>query len=401
MRHPSRSAASWVAPLGALATLVIALVLVPVWTTTGRPPIVSAQSTASVLASTADAMAPDTWAVLNTNGISSTTLIEPGFSSDNITSDASRGCWDTVQQRAHFTGQDHTSGTTPMRHVVYDAATNTWIRMADPPFGGSADGTVSHNWNYQACDPRGRTMYRGRIGTLNVWRYNFDTQTWTSMGKPPDTVMAYPDGFAGFSFNPDRGASGQLMIAGLESGTSGLLIRYDVATNSWARVTPSLLAGFPSPYSFSDYSPTYKAVFFGNSTTARTLFSGTSDTVTQAPTTPCEAGENRQGIVHADPATGNFVLLCGPSTASWFIFNPSTNTWATKPTPSSITNHILNFPTGGPNNPTWGAIGIPILDHGVIMYVKCNQTSCGVRLYKGGAFTAGVSPAAPTGLTAR
>jgi hypothetical protein len=344
MTHPSRSAVSGV-PFWGFAALIFALVIfVPAWTGTGRLPQVSAQS-ASVLASTADAMAPDSWAVLNTNGVGCNTLLEcaePG-NADNITSDATRGCWDPVLQQFHFTGQDHTNAAPPPRHVVYDAGTNTWSQRALPPFGS---GRVNHGWNYQACDWKGRAMYRSFFASLQVWKYDFDAQTWTNIGTPPSSVASYADGFNGYGFNPMLGTKGWLVVTGDESDVNGVLYRYDPAGGGFARITPNLMPGYPGgAYAWVEYSDVHKMmVFGGGSNTFRRLSQNL--TIDNAATAPgCTIGNNRTGILHNEPSTGNFVLLCGPSSASWHIYNPVTDSWTTKATPSSITNHILNFPT--------------------------------------------------------
>jgi hypothetical protein len=351
-------------------------------------------SAASVLSTLADSMAADTWAVLTTNGISGTTLMAQG-ASGFITGDASGGCYDPVRQKVHFIGMDHQPGTV-QRHVVYDLESNTWLRQPDPPFGS---GTINHGWESTTCDVTGRKLYRRNIGSLALWRYDLDTGSWTNLGTPPAAVKAYANDFAGLAFHYEMGQSGKLLMASQESGNSGVLAAYDPATGAWARLTsPTTMYANIGDVAFAEYSDVHEVTVFGGSASAFNVIGTPATSVVAAPAAPCMLRINRGGIIHADPATGNFVLLCGSGTASWHIYNPITNAWAAKPTPSSVPNHILNVSSSAGTWPTWGVVAFPIADHGVILYVKCRAAGCETRLYKGGPFTPPPVPVPPTQL---
>lgn len=349
----------------------------------------------SVLSTAADSMPPDSWAVLSTNGISTSTLLESASATGMITGDVSRGCWDPVGQKMHFIGQGHSGIPTagPLRHVVYDAATNTWSRLTDVPWNPQGSNSIEHNWNYQGCDSRGRVIYRGAQSVLTVRKYDIGSATWSTVAAVPSNVQSYP-GFNGFTFHQGRGGYGRLIVTGLENcPDQGALTEYDPNTNTWARITPGLLSGYSpggncsgTPYSFAEYSDVTKVAMFGGGATTRLVDARGTLTTTSA--IPCEANENRHGLIHADPATGNFVLLCGDNPGSWYVYNVASNTWNAKPATNTISAHIGNFPNTQLTAQTWGVFGTPIWDHGVIMYVKCNASACQVSLYKGGPFGA-------------
>jgi hypothetical protein len=301
-----------------------------------------------------------------------------------------------MRQRAHFVGTDHVGFSEPARHLIYTASTNTWTRQTNPPFSG----TILHAWEGNTCDVRGRQLYRINLGGFQIWRMNLDTLAWSNLGAPSTSILLDPgSGIPGMAIHYTRGSAGQLLLAVRDSGTDGAIAAYDIATNTWTRLQGGL-SGFAAASGFAEYSEVHHVTFFGGSGGPPRVIN-TAGTITTAPGYPaCGPSLNRNGILHGDPGTGNIVMLCGGSAASWHIFNPTTNAWTTKATPGSLTNHILNFPSDAGTWPTWGVIGIPITDHGVIMYVKCNGGGCGVRLYKGGMFTLPVAPAAPTGLIA-
>jgi hypothetical protein len=336
----------------------------------------------SVLSTLADSMSADSWAALTTPAScnTTTTLLEVGGS---IFKDASQGAYDPVLQQIHFIGK----GTTGVvRHVVYDLATNACTLRTTPPWSQTDD----HSYEYgPTIDARGRILYRGHAGTLAIERYNLDTQTWQSSVTPSGAVAANVNGFQANAFHYERGTAGQLILAGLESGGNGVLYEYDPTANTFARLNGgALLSGFVD-FSAAEYSEVHKVTFFGGrGGTYRQM--NTRGTISTVSTTGmlCQPGINRDGILQADPVTGNFVLLCGGGTSSWQIYNPTTNVWTAKTAPGSVANHILQViaPTGF--GQTYGKVGVPISNHGVILYVGCNNgVDCQMRLYKGGAFT--------------
>src|SRR5262249_61476888 len=118
----------------------------------------------SALQATAAGMSDDSWAVLATNGIDHTTLLSGG-ASGFITGDAHRACWDPIAQQVHFIGMDH-EPYVYTRHIVYDAATSTWLRLTDPPWSNSGAGSfINHAWDQTACDVQGRAIYRFNHGS--------------------------------------------------------------------------------------------------------------------------------------------------------------------------------------------------------------------------------------------
>jgi hypothetical protein len=384
----------------------------------------------SVLQQTADAMAPDTWAVLtpaNPNGgagnpcvgsavLGSTTCIflentpRTGF----ITGDAFRGCWDVVRQEAHFLGKGHTDTAEPKRHVVYSAVDNLWRRRADAPWALAVVGGTDHAFTYgPICDSRGRRLYMGEYNTLTLHIYDLDTQTWLAdRTVTPGLGLSYTLSLKGMEFAYDMGARGLLLYAGTEGGSTAVMVAYDPVQDAWQKV-PVATNSFGDCASLStwmSHSEIHGTTLFGCGGGSLTSYfraltragrpsgastPGTLDTT--APATVCTGAVNRGALHHNDPATGNMVQLCGGDDGSgsqpglppaWNIYNPITNAWTAKPAPGGITNHILNaLPIADTHPwPLWGTIGIPILDQGVIMYLACNPSQCQFRLYKGGSF---------------
>jgi hypothetical protein len=344
----------------------------------------------SALANVADSLSADSWGVLtipeSCNSIN--TLLESS-ATGNITSDASQGAYDPVKQQIHFIGKGAQAGSA-IRHVVYDLATNTCTVRPTPSW---SDSGANRGQAYEfgpTIDARGRILYRGHPNTLAIERYNLDSQTWLSPVTPGTGVTANTSGFHANAFHYERGAAGQLILVGLESSGSGVLYTYDPTSNSFARLNGgAVLSGF-NDYSVAEYSEIHKVTLFGgrNGTYRQVDTRGTITTISTSGM-GCQPYTNRDGILHADPVTGNFVLLCGASGSSWHIYNPITNTWTTKTAPGSLTNHILKVTPAPGSGQTWGVIGVPISDHGVILYVACDAGSaCQMRLYKGGKFTA-------------
>jgi len=131
-------------------------------------------------------------------------------------------------------------------------------------------------------------------------------------------LKSYPD-LVGLAWNPDRGTAGQLILVGVENGSQGVVVSYNPPTNTWATIS-SQLFGFDSTVQFAEYAPISKYTMIGSDSVAWTL--SPQGAITNVPAYPsCYPRINRNGIIHADPVTGNFVMLCGAGSASWHIYN--------------------------------------------------------------------------------
>ncbi len=143
-------------------------------------------------------MTADTWATLTTPASCNTTstFLE---SSSNILKDASQGAYDPVLQQVHFIA---ISSAASVRHVVYDLASNTCTVRTTPPW---STGAASNSNEYgPTIDARGRILYRGRVNSLAIERYNLDTQTWLTAVTPNGAVAANATGFQANAFHYER-----------------------------------------------------------------------------------------------------------------------------------------------------------------------------------------------------
>ena len=327
----------------------------------------------SVLQNLVDNMVAGEWCVLPVAGTMSMFL----QSGTNIVGDATGGVWDNVRKEAHFLGgADSACGPCRMIQAVYVESTNTWTVRTDPlPFTGNR-----HGWDGNAIDVRGRRHYRvNGLGDQSTWVQNLDTFAWSQIATDP-----FPSGQQGAAWHPERGSSGQLVVIGVESGIDGALRVLGSEGVGGFTQLGGLLANIGSN-AFAEYSEIYKVTIFGGEAGGIYRLDARG-TVTAMPAAPCQIRQNREGILHADPATGDLVLLCPDVT--WHKLNPTgAGSWTTQPAPGGIANHVLNFlqPELGR---TWGKIGVPVSTHGAIMYVACDYGSCGTYLYKSSAWTA-------------
>jgi hypothetical protein len=346
-------------------------------------------------------MSPDSWASISPTGLDSTTLLQTASATGNIVGDASNGCWDNVRERWYFVAEGHTGTPTTtdgVRTVAYDAPTNALVRLADPPFGAAGDTVINHEWGFTGCDDIGRVIYRTENGFLKVHRFNMATETWLSDIAAPSSLVAANIPFRGLAWDPDLGTAGKLVVVGIESTNQGDIYGWDptlgTGSGAWARISASLITpGWLSnqtSYSRANYSHKKHVLLFGGDTVDNWVLHADAS-ITHGVNLPCVANENRAGLIHEDPSSGDFVLLCSGTHGlnSWHTYNPDTDVWTTKADPTTIPDHIHNYVTGdeGLFGPAFPVIGIPITNYGGVMYVKCRMGSdCAFRVYKGTGF---------------
>src|SRR5262249_42383796 len=138
-----------------------------------------------------------------------------------------------------------------------------------------------------------------------------------------------------------------------------------------------------SSYSnFAEYSNLGFLVFGGGSNIYEMNAAGTVTTISAAPFGSVQQGTGSGCCsIAGDPVTGHIVVI-NQNLRVWGL-NPSNGVW----TDSGINAPSFFNATGGAGE---SLISAPIADYGVIMYVKCDDSSsCKVYLYKHTASTSG------------
>ena len=167
---------------------------------------------------------------------------------------------------------------------------------------------------------------------------------------------------------------------------------YNPSANSWThlfRTNGNDGSGLPqypmSSYTnFARYSSIGVLVFGGSNNIYKMDSLGTVTTLPSAPFGNVNTGTGSSCCsVAADPVSGRILVING-SNQLWELNPAGSGTWTQK---TSVSPPSFFTTIGGPGE---SLISAPISDYGVVMYVKCNDSSsCHAYLYK---HTAGTQP---------
>lgn len=338
---------------------------------------------ASQLGDAAAAMQAGQWRQLATSNINAT-LIASG-ASGIVFGFTETIKWDPTSRQLFFLGGDHAD----VPHFIrYQESTNSWARLPRPSWMGSA---TMHGYDHTAIDAQRRFLYhRPYPGGSSVHRYNIDTQSWSSLPAPPNSVMGYDNCCVGIDFFPELDA---VVYASVESGNDGALVKLDVTTNQWSRVTQPVLT-MGTLHHFAEYNPVHKVVLFGGGDGSRNVYkvnaSGQVTTLRQAPVT---LGV-QSSIVTVDPISGDYLVFT--EAGQFYVYKVATDTWTAQSGASALPIWTTSY-----SNAVHGVVAAPIATHGVTLFVTCNGSNdCRVNLYKHGSGNPVPTPASPTNVQA-
>jgi hypothetical protein len=330
----------------------------------------------------ADSMSRGTFAELvDTNGWNNGTVMlgtNPACGqSDFMTEYANKAVWNPVAKRVQFVGYPHGpegcgNGTANAGgFVVYDLATNTWSKPTAPGGGGW------HSFDHNTLNPATGTHYYRPYNTRDVYALANGATSWTTL---PQVPLASTQCCGALQWFPDFGGGRLIMIDGDWGGWS-----YDSGAGGWTHLfrtngndgtgVPQLIMS--STANFSQYSKKGFLVFGGGTLVYKMDGAGTVTTLPAAPFGDLRAGTGSSCCsITTDPVSGDLLVIDGQNRL-WQLDPSGPGTWTQKTT---VTPPTFFTTIGGAGE---SLISAPISDYGVVMYVKCDDSSqCRIWLYK-------------------
>jgi hypothetical protein len=326
----------------------------------------------TVLGDMAAKMQPGQWAQITTKDAH--LLLTPA-NGGNILEYANRGGWDPINKNAFVCGASH-HGTFISRCVRYDESTNTWLSIGLPPDVAQSTVTggesIVHAYDHNAVDTT-RGHYYLRRGN-RVHKYDPAKTTWSDIPTIPwhlsrnGSTCSAVTGVLEYFPDIDR-------LIYLNMRCNGDAFYFDPAINNWSvPKTPLFALGNGEYHTEGTYS-NQGYVFAGGGNKSSQLWRLDKNLqwlqVASAPAGP----HITTSMFVADPVSGRPLLFAGAGNIH--ELNPVTNSW----TNTGISSKI---PT-----PVAGIV-IPISSHGVIVLVKADRAaSAEVWLYKHASGSAG------------
>jgi hypothetical protein len=349
-------------------------------------------ASAGALATLASSMPAGSWAELTSmSGWDGGNVLVPldlgCNTNDYITQYAEKAAWDPVNDRVLFVGQTH--GTCyGGRFVIYSESSNTWTKGPWPSgvcqSGTSSSPCFSHAYDHNTTDPRNGDMYFRQAFTMKFFR--FRNGSWSSIPAPA-TGSSQCCGALEFFPDMDR-----LIFMDGDWGVWS----YNPGTNAWTALantnTANAVPGLPnlpmiSYNNFALYNPVQKALLFGGGSNVYKMASNGTITKMRAP--PVSLGVT-SAVISVDPVSGKYIVLAGSAA---YQYDLAADTWQQISTTIPATLQAL----GGVGD---GLVQAPITEHGVIMYIKYNNSGSKVYLYKHSPTAAMKTPQPPSDVSA-
>jgi len=320
-------------------------------------------------------MQPGTFAELtpmngwNNGGILNPLDVSGCMPSDYITQYSDKAGWDPINQRILYLGQTH-GECYAGRFVSYDVGTNSWAELPWPSYicqsGTQSSPCFDHAYDNNAVDPATGDFYYRNYNSLTF--LHFHNGSWTKLSQPATQNFQC---CSALEFFPEMN---RLLFLDGDWG----LWAYNPSNGSWAALAntngANAVAGLPNlPMSstavFAHYDPVLKIVLFGGGTHLYKLNS--SGVITTLKTPPAALGPTN-AVVASDPVGGKFIVLAG---SAMYQYDASTDTW---------TQLAISVPTvlSGLDGVGDGLVSADIPLYGVIMYIKYDNASSKVYLYK-------------------
>jgi hypothetical protein len=315
---------------------------------------VSAHS--SELSTKAVALAPGAWDSLNTINLG---IFVKHALGGNIGEWGGQGTYYPSGDKVILCGTSH-HDTTENDCIVYTVSTNTWSSIGLPTgisAIGPSDLTLSfvHAYSQNAIDISRGHFYMTRARGREVYRYDINAGTWSTLPLMPDPGGCEQTG-RNVHFSPDRD---QLLV--LIQACGGMLFRYSPATLGWlSTVTPiSGITADGGGQSVGHYSSLSGGLlFFGGGDQPGVGLNfwrlNSNNTATQRANLPY-SGYSTGSMLAVDPVTGTPLQFGCDGTIR--AYNNTTNTW----TNTNVTSHMTCTNSG--------SFAIPISTYGVVMVV--------------------------------
>jgi hypothetical protein len=329
-------------------------------------------SAATELSDLAVSMVPGTWMPLNSTNIIPALSHPTGKGSGNIVQGANSAAWDENRNILQYIGKS--AGQAGYKHVMYSESDNTWS-VESTPWPGATGHGYDHNIG---IDTESGTFYYRAFGSNRTDLMHYPVGgSWTQLSTWSRNG-AYVESVIGTTFwNGElAGTSGKALIIYSSGYQGGKIQIYDIGSNVWR--TPITGFGGSSPYNgMVEYSQAHNVAVLGGGSDGRNLWRLNADrTVTAMPDAPIAFGGYLSGNVVSDPLTGNFLFM--GSGQLWELDPRGSGKW-TRQTGSRVPPAAIDNP-GPPDY--HGVISTPIKNYGVILYVGCQGTNCGMYLYK-------------------
>lgn len=304
-----------------------------------------------------------------------------GTDSGSVTYYCNTMPWNPVDKCIEVIACDHNWGSPSVhtRYHRYDAATNAWILIADPPTGVPTG--PQHGYDHSSMNPTTGDLYYRMYNSEIVYKKPQGSTTFAGIPAFPD------DGFVqvaigttwwsgSFTGGSGGGASGTLMIfnsgTAVGASTDGRLNGYNPLTNTWIFLADSAAPFYGSGstyHSAMEYSSVRNLAVYGGGNVApnkvwRLNADGTHGSLTDVPTGKA-IGQNSQGVFVEEPVTGNFLLLSAGEL--WELDPTGSGTW-TQQTGGRVPPAGVGNPGSPSNNGNNGIIATSIAEYGVVVF---------------------------------
>lgn len=290
----------------------------------------------------ASTMSAGQWKQISTNGLSTAMFVD---GANNTLDYLDKGAYDPINRQVRFIGQSHYGD---QRYHQYDEATNTWSNVADPPWDTGGSGPppfIGHGYQHNTIDETTGDHYYRQYNDTQPRRLNRSTGTWSQLPSAGSMEIA-----GGVEWLPTIGTQGGLVFY------VNTNVRYwNKASNTWATGSTNISAG---PYhNCAVRNRATNEVYFGGGNGSGALYKiNGSGAVTALPTCPITYGIGAT-ITTVCPTSGQMLVIASNSNA--YKFNGTS--W------SALS--MSGAPSFGSVGSGSKIIAIPMLDHGVIMFL--------------------------------
>lgn len=312
------------------------------------------------LADLAARLKPGEWGELATNGFNYDAVLSTSRSPNSIFAYSDDAVWDTVGRQLLFGGAGHNDPVG--QYIRYSDATNTWST-----FSGSGLG-ANHAYDHHAIDTANRILYRRRVDSQTVERYNIAAGNWDSIANIP-----YGTGSVGaaLEFFPEIGGLVYVQGRGGNGRSLGQIYVYDVSTQKWTLKQNDVPMG--EIQNFAEYNPVHRLIIFGGGLTDN---AGSSDVhkmdatgkITKMKNAPVQMGITFTAVT-VDPVSGKFLVFA--KDGRMFEYDVVADVWTQKGS-----HNLLN---------TYSDLDVtatPVANYGVVMLVKSDFNQSKVLVYK-------------------
>jgi hypothetical protein len=307
----------------------------------------SAAAESSVLANTAAALKPGSWAELKTEGFTKEmTVTSKQYSIFGWTDD---GAWDAQTNQFLFMGFRQ-----ELKFIAYSEQTNSWRII--PSFEWPLKDAFGHPYGNNAIDAAKGIYYTHPCGTTLIYAYDLRKNEWSKL--PPCDLKCLGLGLC-IEFFPEMNAL--IFIYQKQA------YKFDFATQKWSVLHKDLPCGDIHVMLRHNAKTKCMLVAGGNRGDNKVAKIDAAGKLTALKDAPFELNVNHTKIV-ADPSTGDFLVV---SKENFYAFDAEADKWTSLGTLSKDT------PLRDP-----GSVCAAIDKYGVTMWVEGYTSKRQVWLYR-------------------